>query len=1440
MAACCCFLLFSKRLDAHEAELEDTLGEARYLDPAGEHVADATSSSLSGVVAQKRPARSQIAGRCTLGHAALVSPVSSTAAQARRRREIRMGKRPLLTDGESSSGFPTPVFADVPLPSTAPSPVVPSRVLLPESSARFPMPLFGDMPLPSTAPSPVVSPRLLLPVDYVLQTVLLLDLQYCLGPACSLVTSYPTPSVSPLPFVEGKEDLLNRRKRRVIHNLQLRRVRVPLSGPPFSDKCIAMLKALSSERSYYGVPAYTCEKCGVLFWHYNSLFAFTSMGADVDRTINSGGAPYIFKMGGCAYHRIGSLLPRGTDPPKFAQLYMVDSADEVQRRLDLFGREDIVGEGGCTELADPLIVRELTEMLDQHNHLVHQFRFARRRLQSSDCPNVVIRFVGDEGGSHGTRFSGPTACEVAALIVGDLTPEINRFDVVAETHSHELRQVSSLNPSLMALQYPLLFPYGDKGFHLGIKYVINRSCSAGHSAPRHVSVPSSSIVLDESTSSSRDEVSMLEYYSYYFHYRRNEPNPYTCCGRLSQQIIVNAYSCVEASRLAYHFWNQEALRSETYQGITDAVGEGSSTGKNLGVQYILHSSFTGGPRYMVQNYHDGMAITRVHGAPDLFVTFTCNPKWQEISDALAMEPHQCASDRPDIVTRVFRMKYNEFLAAVKSGELFGPIKAYLYVVEFQKRGLPHTHTLIWLKRNTKEPSSSLIDSFVSAELPDPEKDPLGYVLVDEFMVHGPCDDKGFPVYHRRDDGRFVLRNKGTVELTNKSLFHKTMLTEWFVANENHPEARDLTYLDFPTGWVWNASQKVWTKRRQKRKIATRIGRIYHVHPSTGELFFLRMLLLVATGATCFEDLRRYNGILHSSFKAACQARGLVGDDNEWFNLFEEAIVWATPFQLRHLFMTVLLYCEVINGDILFDRYWRSMGEDISYRISTSLPGYVVPDVYIQDEVLKELSAMFARNGSSLASFNISSRSIPADGGPYNRLIAEETYYDLQELSVQGEAMRQNLNADQSLIFSQIMYSIDTDTPKVYFVSGHGGTGKTFLWNCIVTVLRSERRIVLAVASSGVASLLLPNGRTAHSRFRIPLNANDKSQCNISRGSTMAALLEETSLILWDEAPMTSRYCFEALDRTLRDVLSVNDTEKSALPFGRKTVIFGGDFRQVLPVIEGGSRNEIIDASLIASPLWRHVTVLRLKENMRLKRPDISPSECEQLSLFAQWILDVGNGDVPGSTRDGEDSGSWTTIPEDLLLRPPSSNVDTAIQSVYESFFFNYSSADYLAQRSILCPTNTVVDEINDSIFERVPGCARRYLSSDSISKSTDHAFDAELLYPPEFLHSVTINNFPHHELNLKVGVPVMLLRNINQSLGLCNGFLLHSGWCNYCISATLDPSTGATVLIYVFVSGSRFSATLWLVQLLYFSYTKFFYWCFCPYTCLHAFCYLLL
>jgi hypothetical protein len=296
-------------------------------------------------------------------------------------------------------------------------------------------------------------------------------------------------------------------------------------------------------------------------------------------------------------------------------------------------------------------------MLNACNPLVQTFRTAEKRLFSPDAPNIAIRLFGHEGAEHGNRYSLPAASELAALIVDDFSVERNRFDIIVQKNAGYFQRVSPLNPSLMALQYPLLFPYASMGFHLGIRY-------------RDV---------DGVPRGGRQYVTMLEYYCYRFHYRRGEPNPFTCCGRQSNQIMVDSFSCIESCRLSYHFWNQDSLRSETYQGLSDALGEGTSSGKNIGVQYILHSSFTGGPRYMIQNYQDGMAVCRVHGAPDLFITFTCNPKWDEISDALIVEPGQTHADRPDIVTRVFKMKVNEFSAGVKKGKTFGPVNACMYL-----------------------------------------------------------------------------------------------------------------------------------------------------------------------------------------------------------------------------------------------------------------------------------------------------------------------------------------------------------------------------------------------------------------------------------------------------------------------------------------------------------------------------------------------------------------------------------------------------------------------------------------------------------------------------------------------------------------------------------------------------------------------------------------
>jgi ATP-dependent DNA helicase PIF1 len=154
-----------------------------------------------------------------------------------------------------------------------------------------------------------------------------------------------------------------------------------------------------------------------------------------------------------------------------------------------------------------------------------------------------------------------------------------------------------------------------------------------------------------------------------------------------------------------------------------------------------------------------------------------------------------------------------------------------------------------------------------------------------------------------------------------------------------------------------------------------------------------------------------------------------------------------------------------------------------------------------------------------------------------------------------------------------------------------------MWRTLASALRSKGEIVLTVASSGIASLLLPGGRTAHSKFKIPVPTFENSTCNINGESDHAELLRQTKLIIWDEAPMCHKYTFETLDRTLRDV--VKDEEDKNKIFGGKVVVFGGDFRQILPVIPRGSRSDIVHASINASKIWDHCQVLTLTKNMRL-------------------------------------------------------------------------------------------------------------------------------------------------------------------------------------------------------------------------------------------------
>ena len=170
-----------------------------------------------------------------------------------------------------------------------------------------------------------------------------------------------------------------------------------------------------------------------------------------------------------------------------------------------------------------------------------------------------------------------------------------------------------------------------------------------------------------------------------------------------------------------------------------------------------------------------------------------------------------------------------------------------------------------------------------------------------------------------------------------------------------------------------------------------------------------------------------------------------------------------------------------------------------------------------------------------------------------------------------------LNANkQTFIFDKIMRVVASQSGGVYFLCRYGGIGKTFIWKILSFAIRSNCGIVLTVASSEIASVLLLGGRTTHSKFAIPVPATQNSTCNIHQMSDLAELLQMTKLLIWDEALICHKFNFEALDKSLKDIMH-NDR-----PFGGKVIIFCGDFRQILPVVPRCNRSNIVHPTLNAS------------------------------------------------------------------------------------------------------------------------------------------------------------------------------------------------------------------------------------------------------------------
>jgi hypothetical protein len=346
-----------------------------------------------------------------------------------------------------------------------------------------------------------------------------------------------------------------------------------------------------------------------------------------------------------------------------------------------------------------------------------------------------------------------------------------------------------------------------------------------------------------------------------------------------------------------------------------------------------------------------------------------------------------------------------------------------------------------------------------------------------------------------------------------------MLTGFFAANCSYVFVHQYTYQEFPQHFVWHKDDKEW--RPRERRFA--IGRLYFIAPTAGERFYLRMLLINIAGPTSWQHLRTFDSVERPSFYDACLARGLLQNDNKWQQCLEEASMICMGDTLHRLFAMIMRHCEPSVPETLWEEFKHHLCDDICHHLrALNILHPSNADVY--DYGLFLLNKHLCNLGSSLSDFvNMPHIHSNWDHIDENHFLLEQLAYNCANKLNLANDLYPQLNDNQLLAFQSIFESVDHAMGRTFFLNSPAGTGKMFVYRALCHHLRADGHIILCVALSGIAVLLLPGGRTAHSTFSIPVNSLcEDSVCSINKNSKQAVMLRHVSLIIWDEAAMQHR------------------------------------------------------------------------------------------------------------------------------------------------------------------------------------------------------------------------------------------------------------------------------------------------------------------------------
>ena len=428
-------------------------------------------------------------------------------------------------------------------------------------------------------------------------------------------------------------------------------------------------------------------------------------------------------------HRLGPISHREGETPRFAQLYVLDPQMEFTQRI-----ENLHLPVTTTKPQQAIIkqlVHEIQGVIHEFNPFVKDFKQILELPADEIAMGKVVISAKGPNNEHRRRYNTQTNLKEVRIVTNS-----EPHDLVVHLRGGGLQTIHDMNPNGMPLHFTLLFPLGTHGWDPQVLH----------------------------TEGNR-RVTTREFFTFHMNARSEEKNNGNGNyihkgGKLYQEWLCMAWCSVEDQRLKYQRQNQKALRADSYRSVKEVVEErmrelaprqdalypdDHQRPATIG-RMILSSSFQGSPRWYNSKFQDAMAIVREYHKPDLFITMTCNPHWPEIQRELA--EGQSPQDRPDVVARSFKKRKDQFIRDIVYGKKFGTVVAYMWVIEFQKRGLPHLHLLLILENGDRMLTPELVDNMVVAEMPNDASTVSNAAsraqvkkleeIVLTNMVHGPC------------------------------------------------------------------------------------------------------------------------------------------------------------------------------------------------------------------------------------------------------------------------------------------------------------------------------------------------------------------------------------------------------------------------------------------------------------------------------------------------------------------------------------------------------------------------------------------------------------------------------------------------------------------------------------------------------------------------------